>query len=189
MSTNHLPDDETARFYLRQRTRAEAVDIVAYASLPEESIPAGYPAVETVAEELYYKEQIDPCNWAKENIPSGYGITLEGTNKDIGSIDFPHRHGDRVLEMGYRLHPDYWGQDIGPQAERAMLKDGLQLLALGKIILSCHDYNKQSLAVARKLGFTLERVSEEIQVPAGRVCRDETWGNRREEWERYSCSL
>lgn len=184
VSANRLPDVETDRLYLRQRTSADAEDIFAYARLPEVTIPAGFPAVETLADELYYIEHIYPSNLAKENIPSGYGITLKGTDKVIGSIDFPHRHGDKTLEIGYLLHPDYWGQGIVPEAGRAMLKVGFELLGLDKIILICYDYNKQSQAVARKLGFTLETVSEEIQDPAGRVCRDETWGLLREEWER-----
>lgn len=184
VSANRLPDVETDRLYLRQRTSADAEDIFAYARLPEVSVPAGFPAVETLADELYYIEHIYPSNLAKENIPSGYGITLKGTDKVIGSIDFPHRHGDKTLEIGYLLHPDYWGQGIVPEAGRAMLKVGFELLGLDKIILICYDYNKQSQAVARKLGFTLETVSEEIQDPAGRTCRDETWGLLREEWER-----
>ncbi|MCI6870776.1 MAG: GNAT family protein [Streptococcus hyointestinalis] len=184
VNANRLPDVETDRLYLRQRTSADAEDIFAYARLPEVSVPAGFPAVETLADELYYIEHIYPSNLAKENIPSGYGITLKGTDKVIGSIDFPHRHGDKTLEIGYLLHPDYWGQGIVPEAGRAMLKVGFELLGLDKIILICYDYNKQSQAVARKLGFTLETVSEEIQDPAGRVCRDETWGLLREEWER-----
>ena len=184
VSANRLPDVETDRLYLRQRTSADAEDIFAYARLPEVTIPAGFPAVETLADEFYYIEHIYPSNLAKENIPSGYGITLKGTDKVIGSIDFPHRHGDKTLEIGYLLHPDYWGQGIVPEAGRAMLKVGFELLGLDKIILICYDYNKQSQAVARKLGFTLETVSEEIQDPAGRVCRDETWGLLREEWER-----
>ena len=184
VNANRLPDVETDRLYLRQRTSADAEDIFAYARLPEVSVPAGFPAVETLADELYYIEHIYSSNLAKENIPSGYGITLKGTDKVIGSIDFPHRHGDKTLEIGYLLHPDYWGQGIVPEAGRAMLKVGFELLGLDKIILICYDYNKQSQAVARKLGFTLETVSEEIQDPAGRVCRDETWGLLREEWER-----
>ena len=184
VNANRLPDVETDRLYLRQRTSGDAEDIFAYARLPEVSVPAGFPAVETLADELYYIEHIYPSNLAKENIPSGYGITLKGTDKVIGSIDFPHRHGDKTLEIGYLLHPDYWGQGIVPEVGRAMLKVGFELLGLDKIILICYDYNKQSQAVARKLGFTLETVSEEIQDPAGRTCRDETWGLLREEWER-----
>ena len=184
VNANRLPDVETDRLYLRQRTSADAEDIFAYARLPEVSVPAGFPAVETLADELYYIEHIYPSNLAKENIPSGYGITLKGTDKVIGSIDFPHRHGDKTLEIGYLLHPDYWGQGIVPEVGRAMLKVGFELLGLDKIIIICYDYNKQSQAVARKLGFTLETVSEEIQDPAGRTCRDETWGLLREEWER-----
>lgn len=184
VSADLLPDVETDRLYLRQRTSADAEDIFAYAHLPEVTIPVGNITVPSSAADVNCREADYVANQAKEGIPSGYGITLKGIDKVIGSIDFNHRHGDKVLEMGYTLHPDYWGQGIVPEAGRAMLKVGFELLDLDKIILICYDYNKQSQAVARKLGFTLEEVSEEIQDPAGRTCRDETWGLLREEWER-----
>lgn len=60
VSANRLPDVETDRLYLRQRTSADAEDIFAYARLPEVTIPAGFPAVETLADELYYIEHIYP---------------------------------------------------------------------------------------------------------------------------------
>lgn len=66
VSANRLPDVETDRLYLRQRTNADAEDIFAYARLPEVTIPARFPAVETVADELYYIEQIYTSNLAKE---------------------------------------------------------------------------------------------------------------------------
>lgn len=81
MARTELPDKiETERLVLRVRTVADAEDIFDYASLPEVAYPAGY------------------------------GIVVKGTDKIAGSVDFNHRHEDDVLEIGYTLHPDYWGE-------------------------------------------------------------------------------
>lgn len=107
-----LPDIETERLYLRPRLVSDAEDIFAYASLPEVTWPAGFPPAESVEAEAYYLENIMPKRWVEQKVPSGYGICLKGTNKVIGSVDFNNRHADDVLEMGYLLHPDYWGQGL-----------------------------------------------------------------------------
>ena len=109
---NKLPDIETERLYLRQRLVSDAKEIFAYASLPEVTWSAGFPPAESVEEEENYLENIMPKRWIEQKIPSGYGICLKGTDEVIGSIDFNNRHADDVLEMGYLLHPDYWGQGI-----------------------------------------------------------------------------
>ena len=92
----------------------------------------------------------------KENLPAGYGIVVKGTDKVIGSVDFNHRHEDDVLEIGYTLHPDYWGRGYVPEAARALIDLAFKDLGLHKIELSCFGYNIQSQRVAEKLGFTLE---------------------------------
>ena len=111
MTRAELPERiETERLVLRVRTVADAEDIHAYASLPEVSYPAGFPPVKTLEDEIYYLEHILPERNQKDNLPAGYGIVVKGTDKIIGSVDFNHRHEDDVLEIGYTLHPDYWGE-------------------------------------------------------------------------------
>lgn len=152
-----LPNVETERLNLRQRTIADAADIFTYASLPEVTYPAGFPPIETVEDEVYYLEHVLPKSQAEQQLPSGYGIKLKGEDKMIGSVDFNHRHADDVLEIGYTLHPDYWGQGIVPEAAAALIELGFTLLNLHhKLELNCYDTNKQSQRVAEKLGFTLE---------------------------------
>lgn len=150
-----LPDVETERLYLRQRLVIDAKDVFAYASLPEVTWRASFPPVKTVEEEAYYLEHILPKRWEEQKIPSGYGICLKGTNTVIGSVDFNHRHADDVLEMGYLLHPDYWGKGLMTEAARALLEVGFTLLNLHKIEIECYGYNKASQRIAEKLGFTL----------------------------------
>lgn len=134
MTRAELPERlETERLVLRVRTVADVEDIFDYASRPEVSYPAGFPPVKTLEDEIYYLEHILPERNQKENLPAGYGIVVKGTDKIVGSVDFNHRHEDDVLEIGYTLHPDYWGRGYVPEAARALIDLGFKELDLLKI--------------------------------------------------------
>ena len=90
---------------------ADAADIYAYASLPEVSpLSSRISTCPYLEDEIYYLEHILPERNRKDNLLADYGIVVKGTDTVIGSVDFNHRHDDDVLEIGYTLHPDYWGQ-------------------------------------------------------------------------------
>lgn len=145
--------------------------------------PAGFPPVKNVAEEENYLANIMPKRWSEQNIPAGYGICLKGSNKVIGSVDFNHRHADDVFEMGYLLHPDYWGQGIMSEAAHALLEVGFNLVGLHKIEIECYSYNKASQRVAEKLGFTLESKIRDRKDAQGKRCDLLRYGLLKSEWE------
>lgn len=154
MARTELPDKiETERLVLRVRTVADAEDIFDYASLPEVAYPAGY------------------------------GIVVKGTDKIVGSVDFNHRHEDDVLEIGYTLHPDYWGRGYVPEAARALIDLAFKDLGLHKIELTCFGYNLQSQRVAEKLGFTLEARIRDRKDAQGNCCDDLRYTLLKSEWE------
>ncbi|BDS68791.1 TPA: GNAT family protein [Streptococcus pneumoniae] len=154
MARTELPDKiETERLVLRVRTVADAEDIFDYASLPEVAYPAGY------------------------------GIVVKGTDKIVGSVDFNHRHEDDVLEIGYTLHPDYWGRGYVPEAARALIDLAFKDLGLHKIELTCFGYNLQSQRVAEKLGFTLEARIRDRKDAQGNCCDDLRYALLKSEWE------
>ena len=183
INDNKLPEVETERLYLRQRLVSDAKDIFAYASLPEVTWPAGFPPAESVEAEAYYLENIMPKRWSEKKIPAGYGICPKGSNRVIGSIDFNKRHADDVLEMGYLLHPDYWGQGLVPEAARVLLEVGFNLVGLHKIEIECYSYNKASQRVAEKLGFTLESKIRDRKDAQGKRCDLLRYGLLKSEWE------
>ena len=184
MSRAELPERlETERLVLRVRTVADAEAIFDYASRPEVSYPAGFPPVKTLEDEIYYLEHILPERNQKDNLPAGYGIVVKGTDKVIGSVDFNHRHEDDVLEIGYTLHPDYWGRGYVPEAARTLIDLAFKDLGLHKIELTCFDYNVQSQRVAEKLGFTLEARIRDRKDVQGNRCDDLRYGLLRSEWE------
>ena len=184
MTRATLPERiETERLVLRVRTVADAEDIFDYASRSEVSYPAGFPPVKTLEDEIYYLEHILPERNEKENLPAGYGIVVKGTDKVIGSVDFNHRHEDDVLELGYTLHPDYWGRGYVPEAARALIDLGFKNLGLHKIELVCFSHNLQSQRVAEKLGFTLEARIRDRKDAQGNRCDSLIYGLLKSEWE------
>jgi|GEM_PF-71748 len=189
MTRAELPERiETERLLLRVRTVADAEDIHAYASLPEVAYPAAFHPVKTLEDEIYYLEHILPERNEKDNLPAGYGIVVKGTNKVMGSVDFNHRHEDDVLEIGYTLHPDYWGRGYVPEAARALIDLAFKELNLHKIELTCFGYNLQSQRVAEKLGFTLEARIRDRKDAQGNRCDSLIYGLLRSEWEKRTCS-
>ncbi|MGT2949990.1 GNAT family N-acetyltransferase [Streptococcus cuniculi] len=178
-----LPKVETERLILRQRTVEDVKDLFAYASLPEVCHPAGFPPIATLEEEREYVEHKYFENLAKENLPSGYGITVKGSNRIIGSCDFNHRRSDDVFEMGYLLHPDFWGKGYMPEAVAALIEVGFTVLHLHKVEIRCYSSNQQSKRVAEKLGFTLEARIRGYKDFEGNHCDELAYGLLRTEWE------
>lgn len=174
---------ETDRLVLRVRTVADAEDIHAYASLPEVAYPAAFHPVKTLEDEIYYLEHILPERNQKDNLPAGYGIVVKGTETIIGSVDFNHRHEDDVLELGYILHPDYWGLGYVPEAASTLIDLAFKELNLHKIELTCFGYNVQSQRVAEKLGFTLEARIRDRKDAQGNHCDSLIYGLLKSEWE------
>ena len=99
------------------------------------------------------------------------------------TLFFNHRHEDDVLEIGYTLHPDYWGRGYVPEAARALIDLGFKELGLHKIELTCFGYNAQSQRVAEKLGFTLEARIRDRKDAQGNRCDSLIYGLLKSEWE------
>ncbi len=61
------------------------------------------------------------------------------------------------IEIGYRLHPDHWGQGLGTEAARAVRNYGFDNLKLPRLISLIHPDNVASRRVAEKNGMTPEK--------------------------------
>lgn len=76
--------------------------------------------------------------------------------------DWENRTGD----LGYILHPDYWGQGYALEAARALAYSGFRDFGLQRLTATCDQRNKASARVMEKLGMRREgafRQSKYIQ--------------------------
>jgi ribosomal-protein-alanine N-acetyltransferase len=74
--------------------------------------------------------------------------------RDRPGLDIGY-HG--VIEIGWWLARDCWGQGFATEAARAVLEFGFEQAGLGKIIAVTHRDNKASQRVAGRIGLVFER--------------------------------
>lgn len=65
------------------------------------------------------------------------------------------------IEIGWRLHPDYWGQGMAFEAARAVLDHGLDHLGLPRIVAAINPGNGASRKLAERLGMVAGKTCNE----------------------------
>ena len=92
---------------------------------------------------------------AGENV--SWGITLKGDDRLIGDFGFwriikeHHR-----AEIGYTLHPDFWGKGIMDEVMKAALPFAFDVMNLHSIEANINPNNKRSKGLLLKNGFVKE---------------------------------
>jgi RimJ/RimL family protein N-acetyltransferase len=95
------------------------------------------------------------------------------------SFDFIVEHEGRCIgkcgmyevpEIGFILHPDYWGQGLAAEALQAVIESAFESLPLDKIVADVDPRNAASLALLKKLGFHETGRGERTWHIAGEWC-------------------
>lgn len=85
-------------------------------------------------------------------------ITLRASRVLIGTCGIRKAAASaREAELGYELHPDYWGQGYATEAARAMLAFGFDTLHLQRVWAQCIAENEASARVLERIGMRQER--------------------------------
>jgi ribosomal-protein-alanine N-acetyltransferase len=95
----------------------------------------------------------------REGLPSQFAVALRANGRLIGYCGFFAQIVDDVeeIEIGYRLHPDLWGQGLATEAARAVRDHGFDELNLARLISLIHPENVASQRVAEKNGMMPEK--------------------------------
>jgi ribosomal-protein-alanine N-acetyltransferase len=96
---------------------------------------------------------------ARAGLPSLFAVIYREENQLIGYCGFYHQVVDEVkeIEIGYRLHPDYWNRGLATEAARAVRAYAFEVLKLARVISLIHPENHASRRVTEKNGMTLEK--------------------------------
>src|SRR3954471_7335997 len=91
-------------------------------------------------------------------IPSQFGVVPRGEYAIVGYCGFYH-HAEvsGEIEIGYRLHPDYWNRGLITEAAGAVRDHAFRDQKLSRVISLIHPENSPSRRVAEKNGMMIER--------------------------------
>ncbi|MGI2328286.1 GNAT family N-acetyltransferase [Planococcus sp. YIM B11945] len=86
-----------------------------------------------------------------------WGMVLKETGEFIGTIGLNNLNvKGKKAEVGYELHPDFWGKRIVREANKAVLAYAFNELDLFRMGAVTFPENKASSSVLKKLGFVEE---------------------------------
>ena len=113
---------------------------------------------------LSYKETRQELNWFLNGHPEhpelGLWATIyKPTNQFIGRCGLlPWTIDQRSeVEVAYMLAKAYWGQGLGTEAARGILRYGFEQLHLSRLICLIDRDNQASIKVATKIGMAFEK--------------------------------
>lgn len=141
---------ETARLILRPFEERDAADLYEYARDARVGPAAGWPPHKDLEE----SRGIIRTVFAHPHV---FALELKESGKVVGSCGYVDRHREELPgpddEIGYALHPGYWGRGLMPEAVREVLRYGFEELGLKTQWCGHYDFNDRSRRVVEKCAF------------------------------------
>lgn len=147
---------ETPRLILRDFKKSDLKAVHAYSSLEEVARYLVWGPNSLVQSKQAIEGFIDDQRMRPREI-FDVAVTLKPKREVIGGAGVRIIDRDNLTgEIGYTLHPDYWGFGLATEATRALLDAGFNELGLQRIIAHCDQRNKASARVMERLGMRRE---------------------------------
>ena len=147
---------ETPRLLLRHFVESDLDEMVGLMANPDFMRFSTGVFTREKTTDFLFNRVIAPARAGK---PSLFPLILREEQKLIGYCGFYRQIVDEIeeIEIGYRLHPDYWNRGLATEAARAVYDYAFSVLKLDRVISLIHPENHPSLRVAEKNGMTLEK--------------------------------
>ena len=146
---------ETERLIIRRVDINDAYDMYEYSSIPEVSeFLLWSPHVNLSATEGYIESL---KNRYLKGLYADWAVVLKVNNKMIGTCGYASFDTtNKQCEIGYVLSPHYRKKGYMTEAVKAVVDLSFNTLNLSKIILRIIKENKDSIKLAKQLGFEFE---------------------------------
>ena len=152
---SHMPMLETPHLILRKLMRADAADMNEFSRREEVS---KYLLWDRHTSMRYTKAYLsDLLRSYRDFTYFEWAVTLKENRKMIGTCGFTKFHyGSNTGEIGYSLHPDYWGRGYATEAAKATVEFGFSELDLHQIEAYFVLENTASRRVMEHCGMTYQ---------------------------------
>ena len=118
-----------------------------------------------MCESLSDAESIITDIWLKEYQQHGFArwaIVLKETDTPIGFCGFKKETRFNSVDIGYRLHPDYWGLGYATEANIACIEYAKKNMDLNHVLGDVVHENSASANVLKKLGMCFQSQYQEM---------------------------
>lgn len=178
----NLPALETNQMILRKVRPTDAEAIFSYASQPEVTANLTWRTHRSL-EDTYLFIQGLQYGYA-DGTAADWGIVFKEDGRFIGTIGMAHTSRiHRYVEVGYVLHPDYWGRGIVTEALTAVI-DFAFAHELNRVEAVHAVENPASGRVMEKAGMQYEGLLRKRCSIQGEYRDMKMYAILREEWER-----
>ena len=158
---------ETPRLIMRDFKKSDLKAVHAYSSLEEVSRFLVW-GPNTLAQSREAIEGFIEDQRASPREIFDLAVTLKPKRVLIGGAGVRIIDRDNLTgEIGYTLHPDFWGYGLAVEAAGALLEAGFHALGLQRIVATCDQRNKASARVMERLGMRREGVFRGSKVIQG----------------------
>jgi ribosomal-protein-alanine N-acetyltransferase len=159
LDASTFPVLTTERLTLREPLLSDAPDLFIVGRDPEVQ-KYNAPIMKTVAESEALIEEVRTEYAKREGI--SWAVILTNSDTPLGLFGFYHwSHYHRRAEVGYALARAYWGQGIGTEAVRAIVRFGFDHMNLHRVYAGTIADNHESVRMLEKIGFIREGTKRE----------------------------
>ncbi len=150
---------ETKRLYLRNWTEEDAEALYHCAKNPKVGPMAGWPAHQNVKESLKIIQDLLLT-------PYTFALILKEKNEIIGNVSLNiEEENPSSAELGCWMDAPFWGQELGVEALREVIRFGFQELKLKELWASHFEENHQSRRLQEKCGLQFRYKKENVNCP------------------------
>ena len=172
----------TQRLIIRHPRKDDLADFLAYQTHPESlKYQPVAPLTEGAAER--FLSRMAATEIGEDGGYVMFAVELRGEGRMIGEVGInrlpePQSKG----EVGWSLHPAYWGHGYATEAAQALLEFGFAQWNLHRVTSACDTRNAASFRLLERLGMRREGHLRQSQLTHG-VWRDEyLYALLRDEW-------
>jgi ribosomal-protein-alanine N-acetyltransferase len=146
---------QTPRLVLRS-FGTEDVDVMAQLFANPDFMPFSLGVFTEREQTVAFIEKV--IGWDRAGVPSQFAVVPRDEDAVVGYCGFFH-HAEvpGEVEIGYRLHPDYWNRGLITEAACAVRDHAFAHLRLPRVISLIHPENTASRRVAGKNGMKVEK--------------------------------
>ncbi len=162
-----VPEMETERLKFRAIKRSDDADIYEYSSNPETSRFLLWEPHGSIAYTRRFIEAI--LTKYKIGEYHDWAIVTKNGNKMIGTCGFTRiDQANGVVEIGYVINPDYWGNGYATEAARKVMRFAFDELLVNRVEAKFMFGNDASLKVMSKIGMKFEGYLRESMLVKGK---------------------